>query len=175
MTSNQETATEQLVALLQSVRIANVKVGHLLMQIREGEKYKEEIGQGVDSWYDYLSQPEVGMSVTEANSLIRLHKFCATNFISEHLIARIPTPSMRHLVKNAAPFPMEEILEAGATLSPRDFKDRYYDISTEDTGVRTYTYMVMKKANETGTMEKIHGVESEEIISAFKKKIEENG
>ncbi len=159
---------DQLVSLLKSVRIADVHVGHLLSQIKEGERYKEEIGEGINTWHDYLSQPEIGLSVAEANALIKLYQFCTTHDITDQTIARIPTPSMRHLVKNATSLPTEEILEAGATLSYRDFKDRFYDHVTSDTGKRSYSYMVMKRCLETGTLSKVYDEELEDAI----KKIE---
>ncbi len=154
----------ELVTLLKSVRIAGVHAGHLLMEMREGERYKEEIGEGINTWHDYLSQPDIGMSVVEANALIKLFQFCTSHNISDHTIARIPTPTLKHLVKNSATLPTEEILEAGATLSTRDFKERFYDHVTEDKGKRTYTYMVMKKCLETGTMTKVYEDELEEGI-----------
>ncbi len=157
----------ELIELLKSVRIADVHVGHLLSEIKEGEIYKEEIGEGINTWYDYLNQPDIGMSVVEANALIRLYQFCTSNNISREYIVRIPTPTMKHLVKNTATLPTEEILEAGATLSTSDFKERFYDHATDYKGGRTYTYMVMKKCVETGTLSKVYDDELKEAITTI--------
>lgn len=156
---------EQLVGHIWIYKGTLLTLGNSLRTARGN--YKELIGEGVSSWADFLAQPEVGLTVREANSLIELAEWV------EH--TNLP---LRELNLATAKFCAQKgILDPSLvpdmqTLSLKDFKDQHYESVKGVDAPRTYTYMVMKRCNETGNLSKVHGVEEQEIKSIVK---EEDG
>lgn len=157
---------ETLVNLLHLNLARTLEIASFLKEIRDGELYTKEIGQGIDTWHDYLSQPEIGMTVHEANTLINLMDYMVRNGIDPD--CGIPTKTLKFLAKNNIDNP--EIIYAASQLTHKDFKELHYDKGS--TKPRTYTYMLMKRCNETGNLTKVHGIESSELEDNFKDKLE---
>lgn len=152
--------TAKVESLLIDLRCTEFDLGMALHSVKKNESYREEIGEGIDTWHDYLYM--IGLTNREASYLISAYLW--SNTLDEEslkVVADIPKESLKKLVSNKETDP--EMILAAQTLTVKDFKERFYDHKTKDKGKRTYTYMVMKKCNETGTLEKVHGVESEEI------------
>ena len=109
------------------------------------ESYQELVGDGIDTWHDFLAQPEIGMTVREANGLIKLYEWAG--------LQSVPFQDMN---LSAAKFAANKGLDISGvedditSLSLKDFKERHYDNSVQqDNAPRTYKYVLMKLCNET--------------------------
>lgn len=148
-TSNQ---MEQLQLLAQAYRTFLLELGEAFKEVKETHGY---IGFA-DTFIDAVKSPEVGFSVAEANSLIKMHdKFC--------LLEEKDLPS-HHAMKLMASRAVEmELLESAQTLSVTDFKELLKDKQL-DTQDRTYKYEVIKRTVETGSINRVYGEELEEAL-----------
>lgn len=146
-------------------------IGDLLLRLRQGEKYLKAVGSGVDSWSDYLSQPEIGMSVAEANNLINVYKLVCTYPIPEEDYLQIPLATLKEMVRQDTQ--SEELIETAKNLSTRDFKDRYFEATHDEEPSKDFVYMIMKRSLDTGNLKKVHGIESTDILNVFKDQIAE--
>jgi hypothetical protein len=153
---------KDLVLTIRNYRENEIALGRLLLEAKSS--YRDLVGEGINTWHDFIAQPEIALSTTEANFLLGIAE---TFFVIDYM--GMPKANAKLILKMGEVD--EEILYAAKTLSIKDFRDRYYDLVTEEKGERTYSYLVMKKCNETGNLSKVHEVESEEVLSAFKDKI----
>lgn len=134
--------------------------GALLKELKE--TWKEAIGEGVETWQQFLKQPEIGLSVHKASSLIRLYDNLIDKTGRElNEFDWISYPNLMRL--SQLPEVTDDLINQARTLSDRDFKEAVVENTTPDY-TPTYSYMVMKKCNETGVIRKVHGITSEEII-----------
>jgi hypothetical protein len=161
------TPHESYTSLVAKVSMMNynfITLGGVLRELKEGDRFKEAVGD-TDTWQHFVKQPEVGLTVGEANKLIDLY----TTFVlelgySEEQLASISLKNLKVLmpVAKQGVQNLEELLEQARTLSDKDFKDAL--IETEDSLVevpRTYKYVVMKVCNETKNMSKVHELTDE--------------
>lgn len=140
-----------------------IDIGAILSEIKSGKLWKKEIGDGIESWAQFLAQPEVGMSEGEAEQFINLYKL--TEVFGLESVTAIPPRTARLLAKMKVDGDM--ISDAG-TLAHRDFKERYYEKGKEEG--KTYQFVVMRRCNETGSLTKIP-IESAEVEQVFKEKL----
>lgn len=112
-----------------------------------------------------MKQPEIGLTVGEANKLIDLY----TTFVlelgySEEQLSSISLKNLKvllPLVKQGVQN-LEELMDQARTLSDKDFKDALIETSESLVEVpRTYKYVVMKVCNETKNMSKVHEITDE--------------
>lgn len=130
---------------------------------RAKEDYQDIVGEGINSWHDFLAQPEVGLTVREANSLIKLVEWLDdTNTNIDEL--NLST------AKFAANKGIVDDIDDMKVLSLKDWKDRHHEEKTNN-APQTYTYMVMKRSNETGSLSRVYGVE--DLEETIKKRIDE--
>lgn len=122
------------------------------------DEYQEMVGEGINTWRDFVEQPEIGLTVREANQLIKLSKW--------ESLAGVP---LTYLNLSTAKFAANKgVLDAGLlddmkVLSLKDWKERHYDVEQkQDNAPRTYEYMVMKRCKETGSLQRVYGEELEE-------------
>lgn len=147
--------------------------GKLLWNLRKNSIYRIAIGDGgVDSWHEYLSQPEIGMSPTQANKLLNIYDlFIKRLEFSEEEIIKIPIKTLNYLAKRKEEIErlgkekQEEIIAQAQVLHFKDFKEAYFDqlqvseeLGQSESG-RTFSYILMKKCDQTGNMTKIHDPE----------------
>ena len=160
---------DDLVNIIQNTKRNFVQMGQLLSVLKIGESYKEVAG--VDTWRDYLAQPEIALTQREGNRLIDIYNtFCLKLEFTVEELGDVPVKSIHYLLPVARDKTREEVepmLDDAKVLSQKDFRERIYDYKTEDEGERTYQYLIMRKCIETGNMSKIHGVESDEIKNTF--------
>lgn len=128
-------------------------------------RYGEMVGDGINTWHDFLAQPEVGISVREANEMIKLLE----------LETAIGVP-LTQLNLATARFAASkgiydyDLIEDMKVLSIKDFKDRHYDtVVKEDNAPRTYKYMVMKRCVETGNLTRVYGDEVDVAVKNIEK------
>lgn len=147
---------------------SDIKLGEKLYVLKRDNLYKKAIGDGISTWEDYLRQPEVNITNHRASKLIRLYEHFVLRIgykpgdldgIPTYALDYIATRNLRDVVQ------IDTLLGDARYLSAKDFREKYHD-EVEQTE-RTYRYMIMKKCVETGTMEKVHHIPSEEIISKF--------
>lgn len=146
---------------------AKNQLGKYLKELKESEEFVQL--SGLDNWYDFIQQPEVDLTSQEINKLISSYDFLCQN----NLPLDISQRRISLLKKTNNP---EEIFEETKLLTYNDMKERIIDIKNEkenNPNNRSYKYIIMQKCNETNTLKRVVGVESEEILNKFK--INENG
>lgn len=151
-----------------------VQVGKLLAELKRDDNFRSAIGDGIDTWNAYLAQPEIGLSISEANRYIQIYEQFIQRFgYSEEEVATVPLKNLQTLLplaKSSTDSDSEEAIRSlfqdAAHLSQRDFKERIYEATT-DTEIRHYEYLVMKKCVETGSMRKVHDLPSDLIKATF--------
>lgn len=132
---------------IQEHRLALVELGYMLREAKSTAIWNEEIGAGVDTWYDFLSLPEIGLSVSEADFLIWLSEF---DVLIPNKIQFVPTATMKYLMKHNGD------LDDAMVLTTKDFKKKYFeDKHKREAG---HKYVVMKIL-EDGTMNRVYGDE----------------
>lgn len=159
-----------LVAKTEVMNYYFISLGKVLRDLKEGDRFKQAIGD-IDTWQHFVKQPEVGLTVGEANKLIDLY----TTFVlelgySEEQLSSISLKNLKVLmpVAKQGVQNLDELLEQARTLSDKDFKDALVETSESLVEVpRTYKYVVMRVCNETKNMTKVHGIESSNISEAF--------
>lgn len=173
---NDHEVYQSLVAKEGTIRHNQIKVGGLLKYLKEDDRYKLATG-GVDTWNQFLKQPEIGLTVSKANTLIDIYDmFVDKLHISEDYLSSIPFANLKRLLPEMKrrfdethedeKVEIVEILEQARTLSDKDFKNVLVENNeTYGDQPRTYTYMVMRKCNETGNLNKVHDISSEDIVS----------
>lgn len=55
-----------------------IELGRVLRELKEGDRFREAVGD-TDTWQHFVKQPEIGLTVGEANKLIDLY----TTFVLE--------------------------------------------------------------------------------------------
>lgn len=146
-----ETQFQTLVRYVEDYKLSSVGLGAILAHAKEN--YEEMVGEGITNWHDFLAQPEIGLSVREANGLIKLEEWCHKNMIN---IRDVNLSIAKFAAQKGITDP--ELFEDMKVLSVKDFKDRHHEVKTKDKP-QTYTYLVMKRSNETGTLSRVYGVE----------------
>lgn len=149
----------QLSELLRDYKAVLVSLGHVLKEAKGS--YREMVGEGINTWADFLSQPEIGLSVREATSLIQLAEYESSTGVP------IPDLNLATAKLGASKGILDPaLIEDMKVLNLKDFKERHYDVvSGVDNAPRTYTYLVMKRCNETGNLTKVYGEKVVEIES----------
>lgn len=180
LTTSKDTPFELHKKLLESISFTKtgfVVIGKLLYKLNSDDVFLSAVGEGINTWDDYISQPEIGLSRGEASRLIQIYEqFVLRLGLSEDEVSTIPIKNIHYLlpvIKNATEVNADDIralIDDAKHLTQKDFKDRMYEAKHESPE-RTYEYLVMKRCNETGTLSRVHGVTSEEIIKQFKNAI----
>lgn len=164
----------KLVEIVRIAKFSFVGMGKLLYQLSVKNLFKKAIGDGIETWEEYLRQPEIGLSIGEANRLVQIYETFVLRFgYSEEEISEIPVKNLHYLLplaKKSEPEQMEDLISDAKVLSQSDFRIKVaeHKYPTEE---RTYEYIIMKKCKEDGTMTKIHGVSSETIEYFLQKKL----
>lgn len=160
-------------------KINFLEQGEMLSKLRKNSGYRDAIGSGIDSWHEYLAQPEIGMSPTQANKLLNIYELFIEKLNYEKSeIIKIPIKTLNYIIKRKEEFEtfskekQDEIISQAQVLSFKDFKEAYFDKKNEDSKegkkeVRTYEYLVMRKCQQTGSMTKIHDIHSYAIQDVF--------
>ena len=161
-----------LVSTIEFSKKSFVVMGKLLSELYRGDAYKEAVGTGIDTWVEYITQPEIGLSKGEASRLISIYEeFVERLGFSEDYIASIPVKNIHYLLPMVKSMDgngnVDVFLEDARVLSQKDFRERVYDIKNDDNGARTYEYLIMQKCIETGTLQKVHDISSKLIESKF--------
>lgn len=160
---------EDLLYVVRRTKTNFIEQGKCLYELRKNSVYREAIGEGINSWHEYLSQPEIGMSPTQANKLLHIYElFILKLKYDEEEIIKIPVKTINYIIKRKEEFEsfskekQEEIVSQAQVLNFKDFKEAYFD-QKENNEVRTYEYVVMQKCHQTSNLSKVHGLNSSDI------------
>lgn len=171
-TSNEaHVLVSNLISLQKVRRKIDVERGRILYQLHANRLYLQAYGDGVDSWEEFLRSPEIGLTVSEANRAMQLYEYFVIKFkIPEQDLESIPVRTLTHLLPKLKLGQVNQatvgaLIEDAKGLTFFEFKERLHDVQVGTD--RTYTYMVMKKCNETNNLSKVIGISNEEILSAF--------
>ena len=172
--SNLETASAahelhtEIESLVKSSFRHDIRLGQKLHDIKQNSWYKKAVGAGINTWGDYLKQPEVNITAYRAAKLIRLyeHFILEVGYKAQDLDG-VPTYALDYIADKGLTDKdgVDSLLDDARFLSAKDFKERYHDDITRT--ARTYTYLIMRKCVETGNMEKVHEISSDKIQEAF--------
>ncbi len=152
-----------LIQVIQSDTTCYLQKGEVLTMLKEDDAWRRAVGEGIDTWDDFLKQPEISISRLEAERMMKAWSIANSSGRSLVDLEQIPVASIKKLteLENIT----DEILNQAITLSVKDFKEAIAE--NENIQTRTYIYMVMRKCKETGNMTKVHGIESDFIKETF--------
>lgn len=150
------------------MRDDSIAMGQILKELKDDEKYKESVGD-IDTWNQFLKQPEIGLSVTEADNLIEIYEeFVIRLGFTRTDLSDVPIKNLKKLLpfaKTRGSVEVEPYLDQARLLSDRDFREAIAE--NQNITDRTYSYSIMKRCKETGSMTKVHGIESDDIKNKF--------
>ena len=164
----------KLVALITLGNRAEVEQGKQLWLLKANNLFKKAIGDGIDTWVDYLKMPEVSISSSEANRKMDIYKIFILDYgFPEALVAEAKTKSLHYIlpIVKDGDYEKDEVeimILAAQTLSQKDLRERIYDIKTCDVGPRTYEFILMVRCRETKTLQKVHGVNHELLMARLR-------
>lgn len=141
----------KLIEKMQEYRGSLIDLGGMLREAQENSIWMSEIGEGINTWYEFLAQPEIGLPVSEANFLVKLAGMA--ELIGANDITKVPVPTLKYMVKHGG-----DIHDA-QLLTTKDFKRKYFE-DRHSGASPSFKYVVMK-INEDGTMDKVYGEELE--------------
>jgi len=151
-----------------------VVMGHLLFELKKDHVFQSAIGKGIETWEDYLSQPEISLRPAEANRLMQIYeRFVLQLEFDEETIATIPVKNMHYLLPIAKKTDDRDEIEAliydATNLSGQDFKDRLFEKKKEDNPELDddHEYMIMKRRVATNAMYRMNEITSNAIKEAF--------
>lgn len=154
---------QSLVSTNRIFKLNYIEIGRLLCDLKDGNKFKDAVGC-VETWDDFLKQPEIGLSRLESDRLMKIYKkLILDKDVEVSALAGISLQNLKKLTEVEEV--TDEIITQAQTLSDKDFKEVLAENKNIET--RTYKYMVMRKCIETGNMTKVHGIESEIIKQTF--------
>lgn len=156
---------QYLVQVIQRSKKSFVKVGQLLYDLKKSGAYKKAVGDGIDTWDDYISQPEINLSRAEADRLMQIYEqFVLIRGIDRERLSEVPIKNLHYLLPLAKKggANIEELLDAAATLRQHDFKARVGELQYN--GELTYEYMIMRRCIETGSLSKVREIPSDVIV-----------
>lgn len=162
----------QLVATLRLRQLTGMALGASLWRLKADNTYKSAVGQGIETWNDFLKLPEISLEVREANRAMDLYEMFVLKYgftIDE--LAEAKTKSLHYLlplVKEGilSEARIHELVEDAKHLTQNQFRENIFD--AKETGAsRTYQFVLMRKCNETGTMQRVPDIDNTQIIVAF--------
>ena len=162
---------QQLVGVIALSKKSFVVMGKLLHELYQSGNYQYAVGEGIESWGAYLAQPEINLTKAEADRLMQIYEWFVINFgVDESELETVPIKALHYLLPIAKRSDAEEVLpllDEARELSQRDFRERVHELKHGENSIKTYEYMVMRKCVETGSMQKIHGLDSDTIKEAL--------
>lgn len=165
------TAHHLLVGYTNNAKKSFIYMGMTLYYLKKENNFKLSTG-GVDTWEEYLAQPELSLNSGEANCLMQIYEtFCIKIGKTPDEISEVPIKNLHYLLPKAKKEEdvekIEELIEDAKVLSQHDFKERLHESYSPQNDTLTYEYFVMKKCVETNKMNKVSNIDSGMIKEAF--------
>lgn len=161
----------ELISIQKVRRKIDVARGKLLWQLHANNLFRQAFGEGVDTWEEFVRSPEIGLTVSEANRAMQLYEYFVVKFqVPENDLERVPVRALTHILPRlkAGDFDsshVEELISSAQELTFFEFKERVRDM--EFGPDRTYSYMVMRRCNETKNLSKVVDISNEDILSVW--------
>ena len=152
-------------------KLNELALAEVLYTLKKNNNFKKAVGEGVDSWTQFLALPEINISWKRANFLMQVYDILVVKHgYSEERISRVPTRALVLIIPLARKIDdkdvIDSLLDNAEHLSQQDFKLFLFELKNPDT-IKTYEYQIIQKCIETGTIRKVKGVRHEEIKEAF--------
>lgn len=164
---------QELLKVLQLGRLAGAMLGQQLYRLYANNAYREAIG-GEITWHEFLKMPEVNLDPREAKRAMEIYEeFCVKRGYSTEMLAEAGTKTLHYLLpvaKNGEvdDDELKDLMKAGATLPQNSFREKLYEVRAGEAATKTFEYQLMQKRVETGTMQRVPGVDHEMILQVFK-------
>ena len=164
---------QALIHIQNQSRKLDVMRGKILWGLKANNLYKKAFGEGIDTWEEFLRSPEIALTVSEANRMMQLYEYFVIKYeFTVETLAEVPIKSLHHLLPRLKSGEISgdkvpELVEAAQTLTFNEFKERMYDMQNEDEATRTYSYVLMRRCNETRNLTRIPEISSDDIVDAF--------
>lgn len=165
---------QQLVSTLQLQRAVGIGLGQLLWKLKANNLFKEAIGQGIETWNDFLKMPEIGLEMSEANRAMDLYEVFIIKYgYSMEELSTAKTKSLHYLLPLAKDATVNEsrireLVESAKHLTQSQFREEIYD-SKPGVLTSTYAFVLMRRRVETGTLQIVPNVDDQLIKAAFEK------
>lgn len=162
---------KSLVEMREQSRRLDVMSGGVLWRLKANNLYRSAFGDGVDTWDEFLRSPEIALSVSSANRMMQLYEYFVLKYgYEENSLADVPVKSLNHLLPrlksgDLGEKEVDELIESARTLTFNQFKERVYDVMNDGEDTRTYTFLVMRKCNETNSLSVVRDITSEDILT----------
>jgi hypothetical protein len=148
-------------------KVKDILLAHYLYFLKKDDAW--QAASGIETWEDYLRQPEINISRRKADKLLRIYKFFVIdNGYNYNDICKVNTSALSKIaalgISDTAK--INQILDDAEHLTMRDLKESIHERTGG--GEKTYTYMVMRRCHETGNLERVHDIESDQIVNVFK-------
>lgn len=163
---------KKLLEVLHFGRMAGALLGQQLFRLKANNAFREAIGEGVETWADFLKMPEINLDSREATRAMEIYEqFCIKRGYSTEMLAEAGVKNLHYMLpmvkKGELPEEdIKELLEAGAVLPQRSFKARLHDVKTGG-GERHFEFVLMRRCIETNDLQIVHDYDSEKILAAF--------
>lgn len=163
----------ELIELQTLSRKLDVTRGRILWELKANNLYKKTFGEGVDTWEEFLRSPEIALTTSEANRMMQMYEYFVIKYeLSEDDLGQVPVKTLHYLLPRlksgeVREEDLPELVEAGKSLTFHQFRETLYDIQNVNEDSRTYTYMVMRKCNETKNLSVVQEISSKDILSVW--------
>lgn len=160
---------KELMNVLRLGRLAGAMLGEKLFKLKANNDYQKAIG-GEPTWAEFLKMPEIALDVREANRAMEIYEeFCVKRGYSTEMLAEAGVKNIHYLLPLVKKGEIEEkeikgLLQAGAELPQASFRERLQDVKGGD---RHYEFVLMRRCIETNNLQKVHEIESAQILEAF--------
>lgn len=160
---------QKLIQAINGSKFSFLLIGKLLYELQQDDLYTSAIGNGADDWDDYIAMPEIALSRGEASRLSQIYEhFIERMGYDENRLAQIPIKNLHYLLPIAKNIfsrdELDPLVDDAENLSQKDFRLKLYE-NKHETDERTYTYLVMKRCNETNSISRVYGITSEDIVT----------
>lgn len=166
---------QQLVSTLQLQRAVGIGLGQLLWKLKANNLFKEAIGQGIETWNDFLKMPEIGLEMSEANRAMELYEIFVIKYgYTMQELSEAKTKSLHYLLPLAKDASVNEsrireLVESAKHLTQSQFREEIYDSKPGAVANATYQFVLMRRRVETGTLQIVPNVDDQLLREVFAK------
>lgn len=162
---------KKLLDVLKLGRMAGALLGQQLYRLNANRAWQQATGDEC-SWEEFLKMPEINLDKREATRAMEIYEeFCIKREYSVEMLAEAGTKNLHYLLPMVKQNKIQKkdidgLLKSGATLTQAGFKERLQDVKNPG-GERHYEFVLMRRCIETNNLQKVHEVESDDIVKAF--------
>lgn len=163
---------QKLLEVLKLGRLAGALLGQQLYLLKANNAFREAVGDGVDTWEDFLKMPEIKLDVRESNRAMEIYEeFCIKRGYSTEMLAEAGTKTLHYLLPMVKKNELDKgeldgLLKDGAELPQKSFRERLHDVKHPG-GTKTYRFELFRRCVETNTLQKVHDIDSDIILNRF--------